>query len=143
MATLPNERIQALDVLRGFALCGIVLINIYQTLGMRDLPAGLEHFVMARFYVIFSLLFGVGFAIFLERASARSDRPRVLLVRRFVFLALLGGLHHLLQPGEVLLPYAICGLVFLPPSATPGRWSTWSPGWRSWGPGCCSSAAPG
>ena len=41
MATLPNERIQALDVLRGFALCGIVLINIYQTLGMRDLPAGL------------------------------------------------------------------------------------------------------
>lgn len=115
MATLPNERIQALDVLRGFALCGIVLINIYQTLGMRDLPAGLEHFVMARFYVIFSLLFGIGFAIFLERASARSDRPRVLLVRRFVFLALLGGLHHLLQPGEVLLPYAICGLVFLLP----------------------------
>jgi uncharacterized protein len=81
MATLPNERIQALDVLRGFALCGIVFI--------------------------------IGFAIFLERAPARSDRPRVLLVRRFVFLALLGGLHHLLQPGEVLLPYAICGLVFL------------------------------
>jgi len=115
MARLPNERIQALDVLRGFALCGIVLINIYQTLGMRDLPAGLEHFVMARFYVIFSLLFGIGFAIFLERAAARSDRPRVLLVRRFVFLALLGGLHHLLQPGEVLLPYAICGLLFLLP----------------------------
>ncbi|MDF2740923.1 MAG: hypothetical protein K0S88_2291 [Actinomycetia bacterium] len=75
MATLPNERIQALDVVRGFALCGIVPINIYQTLGMRDLPAGLELFV----------------------------------------LALLGGLHHLLQPGEVLLPYAICGLVFLLP----------------------------
>src|SRR5215207_9676118 len=64
MARLPNERIQALDVLRGFALCGIVLINICQTLGMRDL---------------------------------------------------LGGLHHLLQPGEVLLPYAICGLLFLLP----------------------------
>src|SRR5829696_9018848 len=122
MARLPNERIQALDVLRGFALCGIVLINIYQTLGMRDLPAGLEHFVMARFYVIFSLLFGIGFAIFLERASARSDRPRLLLARRFAFLALLGGLHHLLQPAEVLLPYAICGLVFLLPfSYAPAR----------------------
>jgi uncharacterized membrane protein YeiB len=115
MTTPPNERIQALDVLRGFALCGIVFINIYQTLGMRELPTGLALFVQARFYVIFSLLFGIGFAIFLERASARSDRPRVLLVRRFAFLALLGGLHHLLQPGEVLLPYAICGLVFLLP----------------------------
>jgi uncharacterized protein len=115
MTTPPNEPIQAIDVLRGFALCGIVFINIYQTLGMRELPTGLALFVQARFYVIFSLLFGIGFAIFLERASARSDRPRVLLVRRFAFLALLGGLHHLLQPGEVLLPYAICGLVFLLP----------------------------
>jgi uncharacterized protein len=115
MTTSPNERIQALDVLRGFALCGIVFINISQTLGMRELPTGLALFVQARFYVIFSLLFGIGFAIFLGRASARSDRPRVLLVRRFAFLALLGGLHHLLQPGEVLLPYAICGLVFLLP----------------------------
>jgi uncharacterized protein len=118
----PRGRIQALDVLRGFALCGIVFINIYQTLGMRDLPAALALFVQHRFYVIFSLLFGIGFAIFLERASARSARPRLLLVRRFAFLALLGGLHHLLQPGEVLLPYAICGLVFLLPfSYAPAR----------------------
>ena len=118
----PRDRIQALDVLRGFALCGIVFINIYQTLGMLDLPAALGLFVQHRFYVIFSLLFGIGFAIFLERASARSDRPRLLLVRRFVFLALLGGLHHLLQPDEVLLPYAICGLVFLLPfSYAPAR----------------------
>lgn len=60
MTTPPNERIQALDVLRGFALCGIVFINIYQTLGMRELPTGLALFVQARFYVIFSLLLGVG-----------------------------------------------------------------------------------
>jgi hypothetical protein len=79
----PGERIQDLDVLRGFALFGIVFINIYQTLGMRDLPTGLALFVQARFYVIFSLLFGIGFAIFRERATARSDRPRVPLVRRF------------------------------------------------------------
>ena len=118
----PQDRIQALDVLRGFALCGIVFINIYQTLEMRDLPGALGLFVQHRFYVIFSLLFGIGFAIFLERASARSDRPRLLLVRRFVFLALLGGLHHLLQPDEVLLPYAVCGLVFLLPfSYAPAR----------------------
>ena len=48
MATLPNERIQALDVLRGFALCGIVLINIYQTLGMRDLLATVAFVAVGR-----------------------------------------------------------------------------------------------
>jgi uncharacterized membrane protein YeiB len=69
----PRDRIQALDVLRGFALSGIVFINIYQTPGMRDHPAALGLFVQHRFYVIFSLLFGIGFRIFLERASARSD----------------------------------------------------------------------
>jgi hypothetical protein len=79
----PGEWIQDLDVLRGFALFGRVFINIYQTLGLRDLPTGLALFVQARFYVIFSLLFGIGFAIFRERATARSDRPRMPLVRRF------------------------------------------------------------
>jgi uncharacterized protein len=111
----PRQRIQALDALRGFALCGIVFINIYQTMGMRDLPVALAQLVQHRFFVIFSLLFGIGFAIFLDRAGARSDHPRRLLVRRFVFLAVLGGLHHLLQPAEVLLPYAIFGLVVLLP----------------------------
>jgi uncharacterized protein len=111
----PRQRIQALDVLRGFALCGIVFINIYQTMRMRDLPVALAQLVQQRFYVIFSLLFGIGFAIFLDRAAARSPHPKRLLVRRFAVLAVLGGLHHLLQPGEVLLPYAIFGLVVLLP----------------------------
>lgn len=111
----PGRRIKALDALRGFALLGILPINIYQTLHMRDLPAWLDWFVEGRFFVIFSLLFGIGFAIFLDNASTRTDRPRVVLARRLVVLAAFGALHILLQPGEVLLQYALWGLVVLLP----------------------------
>ncbi|MEU8379904.1 DUF418 domain-containing protein [Streptosporangium sp. NPDC048865] len=122
----PKQRITALDALRGFALCGIIFINIPQTMEMfayaGQLPAPLRLFFYGRFYPIFYLLFGVGFGIFLRSAMRRSERPRLLLLRRFVALALLGGVLHLLQPGEVLLPFAITGLlVLLPLSYLPGR----------------------
>ena len=91
MATRPNERIQALDVLRGFALCGIVFINIYQTLGMRELPTGLALFVQARFYVIFSLLFGIGFAsvsiaVALATGSVRATQSTFIIFFPLLFL---------------------------------------------------------
>ena len=128
-ASDPGDRIQALDVLRGFALCGIVFINIYQTLGMRDLPAALGLFVQHRFFVIFSLLFGIGFAIFLERASARSDRPRLLLVRRFAFLACSAGCTTCSSRPRCCCPTPSAGWCSCCPSATPRPGSTWSPGW--------------
>jgi uncharacterized protein len=125
-AISSRPRIQALDALRGYALCGIIFINIPQSLGMAEsisrFPDGLRWFVLGRFYPIFYLLFGIGFGIFLRSAAKRVDRPRVLLVRRFLALAIFGGIHHLLQPGEVLLPFAITGLfVLLPLSFLPTR----------------------
>lgn len=117
VTTAPGARarIQALDALRGFALCGIILINIEQTFGMVDVPPVVANAVRARFFVIFSLLFGIGFGIFLERAAARHDRPRLLLLRRLLVLGVLGVLHMLLQPGEVLRYYAVFGLLVLLP----------------------------
>jgi uncharacterized protein len=121
-----KRRISALDALRGFALCGIIFINIPQTMEMfayaGQLPDLLRVFFLGRFYPIFYLLFGVGFGIFLRSAAKRSARPRLLLLRRFAALAVLGAVLHLLQPGEVLLPFAITGLVvLLPLSYLPGR----------------------
>ncbi|WP_075742282.1 MULTISPECIES: DUF418 domain-containing protein [Actinoalloteichus] len=117
--TQPGRRIDAVDALRGFALCGIIFINIPQTLDMlpdlSSAPDGLRVFVLGRFYPIFFLLFGVGFGLFLRSAARRSDRPRVLLIRRLLALAVAGAAHHLMQPGEVLLPFAITGLVVLLP----------------------------
>ena len=122
----PKERIHALDILRGFALCGIIFINIPQTMGMfhsaAALPDGLRWFVLGRFYPIFYTLFGIGFGLFLRSATRRTDRPRVLLLRRLLALAVMGGLLHLIQPGEVLLPFAVTGVVvLLPVSYLSGR----------------------
>jgi uncharacterized membrane protein YeiB len=124
------RRIAALDALRGFALCGILLVNIPPITRMVSfdgahtypIPAFLDLFVHQRFFPIFSFLFGLSFAIFLESAARRSSHPRLLLVRRLVALGLLGLAHQQLHPGEALLPYAIIGLLILLPTS-------WLPTW--------------
>lgn len=114
-----GARIGALDVLRGFALCGIIFINIPQTLDMvpplSAMPDAMRILVHERFYPIFYFLFGIGFGIFLRSARERTPRPRTVLARRLVVLMAFGGLHHLLQPGEVLLWFGLTGLVVLLP----------------------------
>lgn len=121
-----RTRIRALDAIRGLALCGILIVNIPP---LADMPipardgwqAGTEQWfallVQQRFFPIFSFLFGLGFAIFLQRAATRTDRPRLVLLRRLLALGVLGALHQLLHPGEALLPYAIVGIVVLLPAS--------------------------
>lgn len=119
----PGRRIAELDVLRGFALCGILVVNILQQLVGRPFPVPIDLLFVERFLSLFALLFGVGFGLFLDRAAARTARPRVVLARRLGVLLLIGIAHQFLQPGEALVPYAVIGLVvllpmsFLPPRA--------------------------
>ncbi|WGW11740.1 DUF418 domain-containing protein [Saxibacter everestensis] len=130
-ATSP-ARIVTLDVLRGFALCGILLANIGQITLMGIDVAEYEPqapsrwlglLVDERFFPIFSLLFGVGFAMILDSAKRRGVSPRLVLLRRLLMLGVLGVAHHLLQPGEALLPYSIVGIVvLLPASWLPRIW---------------------
>ncbi|WP_433802378.1 DUF418 domain-containing protein [Actinomycetospora sp. CA-084318] len=129
--TTPGARIESLDVLRGVALCGIPVINIYQQLvwlrgepaARTILPTAIDLIFYERFLPIFALLFGIGFGLFLERAATRTDRPRVVLARRLVVLLVIGGVHQFFHIGEALFPYALVGLVllipmsFLPPRA--------------------------
>ena len=125
-----GPRIHALDTLRGFALCGILIINIYQQVVFRGeaagsaprLPTAIQLLFYERFYPIFSILFGIGFGIFLQRAALRTDRPRVVLARRLVILLLIGLAHFVFHPGEALTAYALAGLlVLLPLSYLGGR----------------------
>ncbi|HIW34789.1 MAG TPA: DUF418 domain-containing protein [Candidatus Paenibacillus intestinavium] len=116
------NRIETLDVLRGFALLGIIFINIYQLVQISwvtpnlnfEIHRILDIFVNHRFNVIFSFLFGVGFYMFLTNAEKKGKRPIVLYLRRASILLLIGIIHHYFQPGEVLLYYAIISLLLIP-----------------------------
>ncbi|WP_327307033.1 DUF418 domain-containing protein [Streptomyces sp. NBC_01298] len=128
-APLTRRRIDALDALRGFALCGILLVNIPQITGMIGyrvpgelLPARevLDLSVQHRFFPLFSFLFGLSFVLFFESAAAKTASPRLVLLRRLLALGVLGAGHQLLHPGEALTPYAVFGLLVLLPS-------TWLP----------------
>ncbi|GAA4423206.1 hypothetical protein GCM10023169_18530 [Georgenia halophila] len=123
------KRIEDLDVVRGFALCGIHAVNIYQQVilpklypegigyGLAEMPDLVRYGLYERFLPIFTLLFGISFGIFLMRAGARTDRPRIVLARRLLALGVVGAVHQIVHPGEVLLVYAVMGLVFLLPAS--------------------------
>lgn len=119
-----NNRIEALDYLRGLALMGIILVNIGPLLGILE-PASahsldasywrfLYLFVEGRFYTIFTFLFGVGFYIFLTRANAKGKKGYRLFLRRMAALFVFGLVHVQFHPGEALGLYAVCGLIILP-----------------------------
>ncbi|WP_374945858.1 DUF418 domain-containing protein [Agreia sp.] len=130
-----RRRIVELDVLRGFALCGIILVNMAPVthfgwevgLGPAQLSNAsgwLQLLVQQRFFPIFSLLFGISFALLLRSSTGQVAHPSVLLLRRVLFLGVLGALHQFAQPGEALLPYAIVALVVLLPASWLPRWVT-------------------
>jgi uncharacterized protein len=124
-----QERIAALDMLRGFALFGILLVNMLDfsgsalranTLGARGneldqlVDAGIAFFAITKFYLLFSFLFGVGFAVQMRRMEA-SGRPFVgFYVRRLAVLFAIGLAHAiLLWEGDILRLYAVAGLLLL------------------------------
>ncbi len=117
-----TQRLAGLDALRGFALSGIIFVNIPTivqigfTSPVPDVRIWLDTFVQGRFFPIFSLLFGLGFGMLWRTAGTKTRHPRMALFRRLIVLGILGALHQLLQPGEALLPYAVCGLIFLLPA---------------------------
>ena len=128
------ERIAALDVLRGFALLGIFIMNIpgfshsmfaapAEPRGSLDaVVVGLRELLFAgKFNLLFGLAFGVGFALQMARleqqAATRGTPSRSatrLYVRRLSFLFVVGLVHAmLLWSGDVLLIYAVLGLALL------------------------------
>ncbi len=128
--TLGNTRIQSLDVLRGLAIFGILMVNmplmntpmVTIVSGIKlwtDLPDqianGFIKFLFeGKFYVLFSLLFGYGFWLFLNKSV--SDGVSVIpLYRRRIFFLLLFGVAHvlLLWPGDILVFYALFGFLLI------------------------------
>lgn len=121
--TTYKNRINVIDLIRGFALIGLPFVNVLAlwssninlsgTQGDIWIQRFLYIFVEGRFYAIFSFLFGLGLWIFLSRAKEKNDRPSALYVRRMLILFAVGILHQLINPGEALLVYALLGIPIL------------------------------
>ncbi|WP_282936083.1 DUF418 domain-containing protein [Paenibacillus sp. RC67] len=122
-----QDRIIALDIIRGLALFGILFINvkgyIILTEGMiipeytginQVIDTLIIIFVEKKFFSIFSFLFGVGFYIFASRAESRGDKPIKRFTRRLLVLLLIGVIHTLVFWGTILPAYALIGLLLLP-----------------------------
>ncbi len=120
-----RHRIPFLDMLRGFAISGILLVNIGEITSLgHDLPPTegpaepamqvLYYLVSARFVPIFMLLFGISMGLIWRSLRERGERGWPQLLRRMLSLTGFGLLHMLLYPGEVLTTYGVGGLLVLP-----------------------------
>jgi uncharacterized protein len=126
--SLP-ERIELLDVLRGLAVCGILIGNMQWFSGYGLMPTALEaqspladrithflvwFFIEGKFYSIFSFLFGFGFALQIARAKERGDLKASLFKRRLFWLLVIGLAHaYLLWAGDILSIYALMGFLLI------------------------------
>src|SRR5262245_58730077 len=128
----PSERIASVDVLRGFALLGILAMNIvgfawpfsaYENPTLGGGFAGADRTVWLicelvfseKMMTIFSMLFGAGLILMTDRADARGRSLIGLYYRRCLWLLLIGMAHaYLLWPGDILVAYALCGMILFP-----------------------------
>ena len=127
-----SDRIVAIDVLRGFAVLGILIVNIQgfarvasaflnptsgRVLEGADLWtwAGIYLFADTKFISIFSLLFGAGIAMMSERMEERGVSGASLHYRRNSWLLVFGLVHaYLIWHGDILVTYALCGFLLYP-----------------------------
>jgi uncharacterized protein len=126
-----KDRIKTIDIIRGFALFGIFLVNMpafHSPVFMKSFyTQGVEYsgvdywvdvffslFVEMKFFTIFSFLFGLGFFIFMSRAEEKSLGVKALYLRRIFALFLFGVIHVIaLWFGDILHTYAVAGLFLL------------------------------
>jgi uncharacterized protein len=114
-----SGRIVTLDILRGLALFGMILVHFHQRM---ELPAsGAEDIVgwviwmglETKSWALFALLFGAGFAILMRRMKARGSNVVSCYLRRMLGLAAIGIAVQLLTGFSILLEYSIWGVPLL------------------------------
>ncbi len=126
--TKVSERITVIDALRGFAIFGILVVNMFYffnpwfvssleagaSAANRAALFGINFLFVSKFYTLFSFLFGLGMFIQMSRSEAKGTRFVPLYLRRLLILAVLGFAHGvLLWTGDILLLYAGAGLLLL------------------------------
>lgn len=126
----PKQRIEILDVLRGFALLGIIFNNILYFSGYSFVPFDalrqfpnfhlnekiyqfLDLIITAKFYTLFSMLFAVGFYLQFSKHQKESVDFLRIYRRRLFILLIFGLIHSLIWFGDILLMYALIGFMLI------------------------------
>jgi uncharacterized protein len=115
----PGQRIDALDVLRGLAVLGMIIVHFHQRLrvdvtGAEGLIAwGVWILIEQKSWGTFAFLFGVGFALFLRGLERRGVPVAPLYLRRLLALAAFGVVTEVAFGFNILFEYACWGLVLL------------------------------
>jgi uncharacterized protein len=125
------RRLETLDVLRGFALLGILAMNIRAmaapmsaymypyALFEHEGPSRLAYLFTAvvfdlKMMGLFSMLFGAGVLLYADKRTESGQPPRALWFRRMFVLLAIGLLHaYFIWAGDILVPYALCGILLL------------------------------
>lgn len=125
-----RNRIIIIDIIRGFALFGVLVVNMtlfkstdfYVAKAPTDFFSSIDRivawiiniFFSGNFYTIFSFLFGLSFYIFMDRVENKGLNVKKLFIRRLVFLFIFGLFHLLfIWSGDILHRYAITGIILL------------------------------
>ena len=128
--TSKSERIISLDILRGLAIFGILIINIqffsypnYGELAFSEFYPGIINqfvewfsafFFKSKFFSLFSFLFGVGMAVLFDRSLKKNIKFTSFYSRRLLILLCIGMFHgFVVWDGDILMTYACIGFVLL------------------------------
>lgn len=128
--TKKKNRVEILDVIRGFAILGIIIANIQSWSGYKFIPfdvlEGLDYyslndtikyyfmfFIDTKFYTLFSMLFGIGFYIQFSKQKENQVEFMKTYRKRLWFLIMFGAIHSFFWSGDILLIYGLVGLVFV------------------------------
>jgi uncharacterized protein len=126
-----SARLETLDVLRGFALLGILAMNIramaapfsaymnpmslFEYSGASRAAYNFTSVVFdLKMMGLFSMLFGAGVLLYAAKPTESGKPPRGLWFRRMFWLLMFGLVHaYLIWAGDILVPYALCGILVL------------------------------
>ena len=127
--TQEQKRIVSLDMMRGFAILGIFLVNMlsfhspllyidplkwWQNPLDQGIYVFIDIFVQASFYPLFSMLFGYGLVMLRDRAQLKEISFISIAFRRLSLLLIIGLIHaFFIWHGDILFNYALLGFIFL------------------------------
>jgi len=123
-----KDRAIIVDVIRGFALIGVLIANFTSYVDqqtpepiLNSISSSFDRFLMTfnsvflewKFMTLFSILFGYGFGLILESLEKKNINPNFFFVKRMFWLFVLGVIHSMFWWGDVLNLYAMSGILLL------------------------------